>query len=329
MPIIRLDKDTIEKIAAGEVIESPLSVVKELVENSIDANSKNITIEIRNGGKSYIRVTDDGSGIESDQLELAFKKHATSKITAFDDLYKISSLGFRGEALPSIAAVSKLTAISKTEDSPIGSKLVINSKDASKSSIATNKGTSIIVEDLFYNIPARRKFLKSDLAESNKITKLLYAFAIGYQDISFKYIKDDRLQFRSSSNTSFKLSIADLLDSLLEENLIELSDNNDIFKIKAYISNSNYYRGNRSMQYIFANKRLIENDEINWAIEYQYQGLIPSGRYPAFFLFIDTNPKNIDVNIHPNKKIVKFSYEAELIDLITNSINKTFQKIKI
>ncbi|MCW6678063.1 DNA mismatch repair endonuclease MutL [Anaerococcus sp. NML200574] len=328
MPIIRLDKDTIEKIAAGEVIESPLSVVKELVENSIDANSKNITIEIRNGGKSYIRVTDDGSGIESDQLELAFKKHATSKITGFDDLYRIDSLGFRGEALPSIAAVSKLTAISKTELAPIGSKLTFYAKETNKSSIATNKGTSIIVEDLFYNMPARRKFLKSDLAESNKITKLLYAFAIGYQDISFKYIKDDRLQFRSSSNTSFKLSIADLLDSLLEENLIELSDNNDIFKIKAYISNSNYYRGNRSMQYIFANKRLIENDEINWAIEYQYQGLIPSGRYPAFFLFIDTNPKNIDVNIHPNKKIVKFSYEAELIDLITNSINKTFQKNK-
>ena len=326
MPIIRLDKDTIEKIAAGEVIESPLSVVKELVENSIDANSKNITIEIRNGGKSYIRVTDDGAGIDSDELEIAFKKHATSKITDFDDLYRIDSLGFRGEALPSIAAVSKLTAISKTKDSPIGSKLIISSKEASKSSIATNKGTSIIVEDLFYNIPARRKFLKSDLAETNKITKLLYAFAIGYQEISFKYIKDDSLQFRSRSNTSFKLNIADLLDSLLEENLIEISDKNDIFNIKGYISNSNYYRGNRSMQYVFANKRLIENDEINRAIEYQYQGLIPNGRYPAFFLFIDTNPKNIDVNIHPNKKIVKFSYEEELIDLITDSINKAFKK---
>lgn len=328
MPIIRLNKDTIEKIAAGEVIESPLSVVKELVENSIDANSKNITVEIRNGGKSYIRVTDDGAGIDSDELEIAFKKHATSKITDFDDLYRIDTLGFRGEALPSIAAVSKLTAISKTEGAPIGSKLVISSKDTSKSSIATNKGTSIIVEDLFYNIPARRKFLKSDLAETNKITKLLYAFAIGYQDISFKYIKDDSLQFRSSSNTSFKLNIADLLDSLLEDNLIEISDKNDIFNIKAYISNSNYYRGNRSMQYVFANKRLIENDEINRAIEYQYQGLIPNGRYPAFFLFIDTNPKNIDVNIHPNKKIIKFSYEEELIDLITNSINKAFKKNK-
>ena len=325
MPIIRLDKDTIEKIAAGEVIESPLSVVKELVENSIDADSKNITVEIRNGGKSYIRVTDDGSGIESDQLELAFKKHATSKITGFDDLYRIDSLGFRGEALPSIAAVSKLTAISKTELAPIGSKLTFYAKETNKSSIATNKGTSIIVEDLFYNMPARRKFLKSDLAETNKITKLLYAFAIGYQDISFKYIKDDSLQFRSSSNTSFKLSIADLLDSLLEENLIEVSDKNDIFNIKAYISNSNYYRGNRSMQYIFANKRLIENDEINKAIDDQYQGLIPSGRYPAFFLFIDTNPKNIDVNIHPNKKIVKFSYEEELFDLINNSIKKVFK----
>lgn len=325
MPIIRLDKDTIEKIAAGEVIESPLSVVKELVENSIDADSKNITVEIRNGGKSYIRVTDDGAGIESDELELAFKKHATSKIAGFDDLYRIASLGFRGEALPSIAAVSKLTAISKTENTPIGSKLVISSKEAGKSSIATNKGTSIIVEDLFYNIPARRKFLKSDLAEANKITKLLYAFAIGYQDISFKYIKDDSLQFRSNSNTSFKLNIADLLDNLLEENLIEISDKNDIFNIKAYISNSNYYRGNRSMQYIFANKRLIENDEISKAIEDQYQGIIPSGRYPAFFLFIDTNPKNIDVNIHPNKKIVKFSYEEELIDLISNSIKNVFK----
>lgn len=320
MAIKKLDKETVEKIAAGEVIESPLSIIKELVENSVDAGSKNITVEIKNGGKTYIRVTDDGSGIAKDDIELAFEKHATSKITKFDDLFKISSLGFRGEALPSIASVSKVVAISKTQDADVGTKLDLSGRVKVKKSIATNKGTSIIVEDLFYNMPARRKFLKSDIAESNKITKLMYAFAIGYKDVSFKYIKDDRIQFQSNTSLDLKFKISDLLDNLLEENLLELKATNTSYRIDGEIGLPTYYRGNRSMQYIFVNDRLIEDEEITKTIERQYIGLIPQGRFPAFFIFIYTDPKNIDVNIHPNKKLVKYTYEDELVKLINDSV---------
>ena len=322
MSIIKLDNETIEKIAAGEVIESPLSIIKELVENSMDAGSKNITVEIKNGGKTFIRVTDDGIGIDRDEIDLAFEKHATSKIRKFDDLYSITSLGFRGEALPSIAAVSKVVAISKTEESPIGTKLDLTGKETIKTSIATNKGTSIIVKDLFYNIPARRKFLKSDIAESNKISKLMYAFAIGYKDISFKFIKDNRIEFQSNPNLELKFRISDLLDNLLEENLLNIKAKNNSYRIEGEIGLSSYYRGNRSMQYIFVNDRLIEDEEITKTIEYQYQGLIPQGRFPAFFIFIHTDPKNIDVNIHPNKKQVKYSYEDELLELISENVKK-------
>lgn len=322
MPIKKLDRNTVEKIAAGEVIESPFSIIKELVENSVDAGSKNITVEIKNGGKSYIRVTDDGSGIAREEIELAFEKHATSKISNFDDLYTIASLGFRGEALASIASVSKVVAISKTEDSEIGCKLDLSSRKSKKSSIATNKGTSIIVEDLFYNMPVRRKFLKSDMAESNKISRLMYAFAIGYKNISFKYIKDDRIQFQSNPNFDLKVKISDLLDNLLEENLIDFKAENFSYRIEGEIGLPYYYRGNRSMQYIFVNDRLIEDEEITKIIEYQYQGLIPKGRFPAFFVFIYTDPKNIDVNIHPNKKVIKYSYEDELLELISSEIKK-------
>lgn len=320
MAIKKLDKETVEKIAAGEVIESPLSIIKELVENSVDAGSKNITVEIKNGGKTYIRVTDDGSGIAKDDIELAFEKHATSKITKFDDLFKISSLGFRGEALPSIASVSKVVAISKTQYADVGTKLDLSGRVKVKKSIATNKGTSIIVEDLFYNMPARRKFLKSDIAESNKITKLMYAFAIGYKDVSFKYIKDDRIQFQSNTSLDLKFKISDLLDNLLEENLLELKATNTSYRIDGEIGLPTYYRGNRSMQYIFVNDRLIEDEEITKTIERQYIGLIPQGRFPAFFIFIYTDPKNIDVNIHPNKKLVKYTYEDELVELINDSV---------
>lgn len=322
MSIIKLDNETIEKIAAGEVIESPLSIIKELVENSMDAGSKNITVEIKNGGKTFIRVTDDGIGIDRDEIDLAFEKHATSKIRKFDDLYSITSLGFRGEALPSIAAVSKVVAISKTEESPIGTKLDLTGKETIKTSIATNKGTSIIVKDLFYNIPARKKFLKSDIAESNKISKLMYSFAIGYKDISFKFIKDNRIEFQSNPNLELKFRISDLLDNLLEENLLNIKAKNNSYRIEGEIGLSSYYRGNRSMQYIFVNDRLIEDEEITKTIEYQYQGLIPQGRFPAFFIFIYTDPKNIDVNIHPNKKQVKYSYEDELLELISENVKK-------
>ena len=335
MNIIELDDKTIEQIAAGEVIESPVSIIKELVENSIDAKAKNIIVEIKNGGKSYIRVTDDGIGIDEDDFERAFKRHATSKIKDFSDLYKIFSLGFRGEALSSIVSCADVKAVSKTKNQDIGKKLEFkNGKLESINSIATNNGTSIEVFNLFSNLPVRRKFLGSDINESNKISKIIQALALGYDNISFKFIKDNRLVFQTLESDSLKDRIFNLIDDNLKENLIKIRSKNSLYDISGYISNTNYYRGNRSFQYIFVNNRLIENSNITKTVENNYKSLIPNQRFPAFFLFIATNTSNIDVNIHPNKKEVKFTYEDSLLELLEDVISKflydnsDFKKVK-
>lgn len=322
MAIIQLDKETIEQIAAGEVIESPFSIVKELTENSIDAKSKNITVEIKNGGKTYIRVTDDGTGIKDDELELAFKRHATSKIKEFSDLYKLFTLGFRGEALASIITCSDLTVVSKTEEQAIGKKLIYkNSKLESKTSIATNRGTTIEVFDLFKNQPVRRKFLKSDISEANKINKLMYALAIANPELSIKYIRDNRIDFHTNREGLDNI-IYNLLDENLKDNLIPISFENNLYKISGYITSSSYYRGNRSLQYLYVNNRYVYNDSVTRCIEDEYKSLIPSFRFPAFFIFIETASRNIDVNIHPNKKEIKFVYEDPLLDLLSKNISK-------
>lgn len=322
MPIIQLDKQTIEQIAAGEVIESPFSIVKELLENSIDAGSKNITVEVKNGGKRYIRVTDDGHGIAENEIEIAFQRHATSKIKKFSDLYKLYTLGFRGEALSSIITCSDLTIISKTKDQEIGKKLnYLNGKLAKKSSIATNTGTTIEVFNLFRNQPVRRKFLKSDISESNKINKLMYAIAISNPNLSIKYIRDDKIDFHTN-NEDLKTIITKILDENLEDNIIPISIKNQTYNINGFITNSSYYRGNRSLQYLYVNNRYVYSEIITRAIEKQYRSIIPNLRYPCFFLFINTDSKNIDINIHPNKKEIKFVYEDELIELISKNISK-------
>ena len=326
MTIRKLDQYTIEQIAAGEVIESPVSVVKELVENSIDAKSKSITVEIKNGGKTYIRVTDDGSGIAKDDLKLAFEKHTTSKIVHFEDLYDIYSLGFRGEALSTIVSVANVKAITKTSDTNIGSKIEFANNKVKESSIATNTGTSIEVLNIFSNIPARYKFLKSDLAESNAITKLMYSLALGYNNIGFKYVKDDRLEFKTSANEPLDLRIYNLLDDNLKDELIEIDESNEIYTVRGYISNSNYYRASRSLQYLYVNNRLIDSPLIINTIENEYKTYIPNGRFPALFLFISTNPKNLDINVHPNKRTIKFIYEDNLLSLLSNCIYKSLSE---
>ncbi len=328
MPIAKLDQHTIEQIAAGEVIESPVSIVKELVENSIDAKARNITVEIKNGGKTYIRVTDDGVGIAKDDLALAFEKHTTSKIVKFEDLYDIYSLGFRGEALSSIVSVSDVSAISKTKDSKLGSKIDFKESHPKIKSIATNDGTSIEVSNLFKNLPVRQKFLRSDTIESNQISKLMYSLAIGYPDVSIKFIKDGRVEFKTNINDSYDVKISKLLDDNLADNLLEISARNDIYKITGLISTANYYRGSRSLQYIFVNNRLIDNSLITDTIEREYRSYIPSQRFPAFFIFIETNPKNLDVNIHPNKRKIKFNYEDELTHLLSTSIKNRLYESK-
>lgn len=336
MKIIELDDKTIEQIAAGEVIESPVSIIKELVENSIDAKAKNIIVEIKNGGKSYIRVTDDGIGIDEDDFERAFKRHATSKIKDFSDLYRIFSLGFRGEALSSIISCADVKAVSKTKNQDIGKKLEFkNGKLESIRSIATNNGTSVEVFNLFSNLPVRRKFLGSDINESNKISKIIQALALGYDNISFKFIKDNRLVFQTLESDSLKDRIFKLIGDNLKDNLIKIRSKNSLYDISGYISSTNYYRGNRSFQYIFVNNRLIENSNITKTVENNYKSLIPNQRFPVFFLFIATNTSNIDVNIHPNKKEIKFTYEDSLLELLEDDISKflydnsDFKKVKV
>lgn len=316
-----LSNDTIQKIAAGEVVERPASIIKELVENSIDANSKNIIVEIKNGGKTYIKVSDDGDGIPKDDVELAFERHATSKIDEFDDLYTIYSMGFRGEALASIVSVSKVIMKTKISDQTTGVQVVYdNNALIEKKDIGMNKGTSIEVFDLFKYIPVRQKFLNSDISESNKITELMYIFAIGNPGISFTYIKDNREVFRTNTALSKILNYETLFGKDFMKNNIDIFAKSDHYTIKGNISNNKYYKGNRSMQFLFVNNRYIESENISQEIEKAYQNMIPQGRFPVYEIKIEVDPSLIDINIHPNKQKIKFSYLDELLELINEKL---------
>ena len=316
-----LSNDTIQKIAAGEVVERPASIIKELVENSIDANSKNIIVEIKNGGKTYIKVSDDGDGIPKDDVELAFERHATSKIDEFDDLYTIYSMGFRGEALASIVSVSKVIMKTKISDQTTGVQVVYdNNALIEKKDIGMNKGTSIEVFDLFKYIPVRQKFLNSDISESNKITELMYIFAIGNPGISFTYIKDNREVFRTNTALSKILNYETLFGKDFMKNNIDIFAKSDHHTIKGNISNNKYYKGNRSMQFLFVNNRYIESENISQEIEKAYQNMIPQGRFPVYEIKIEVDPSLIDINIHPNKQKIKFSYLDELLELINETL---------
>ncbi|MGY3775846.1 DNA mismatch repair endonuclease MutL [Helcococcus sueciensis] len=316
-----LSNDTIQKIAAGEVVERPASIIKELVENSIDANSKNIIVEIKNGGKTYIKVSDDGDGIPKDDVELAFERHATSKIDEFDDLYTIYSMGFRGEALASIVSVSKVIMKTKILDQTTGVQVVYdNNALIEKKDIGMNKGTSIEVFDLFKYIPVRQKFLNSDISESNKISELMYIFAIGNPGISFTYIKDNREVFRTNTALSKILNYETLFGKDFMKNNIDIFAKSDHYIIKGNISNNKYYKGNRSMQFLFVNNRYIESENISQEIEKAYQNMIPQGRFPVYEIKIEVDPSLIDINIHPNKQKIKFSYLDELLELINETL---------
>lgn len=312
--IKELDLQTVQKIAAGEVIERPSSIVKELVENSIDANSNNITIEIKNGGKTFIRITDDGDGIVKEDLSLAFKRHSTSKLTRAEDLYDINSLGFRGEALASISSVTKIKIMTKTEESAAGTEADIEDGIiVSENLVGAPKGTTIIARDLFYNLPVRKDFLKTDLVESNRISDIVYKLALGNPDISFNYIKDDKVILKTNKNTDVKNHIYTILGREISNNLIKVDYEYEGIKIHGYISNNQYYRGNRSHQYIFLNERFIINSDIARVMEQEYKSLIPINRYPVFLLFVDIDPATVDVNIHPTKQEVKFTEEEKIL----------------
>lgn len=317
-----LSKETVEKIAAGEVIERPVSVVKELVENSIDAGATNIIIKIYDGGKRKISISDNGSGINREDVNLAFIKHSTSKIENVDDLYRIHTMGFRGEALASIKAISNVTLISKTEDEEIGSKISFFNGNKRIENISTNKGTSIIVEDIFYNIPARKKFLKKDTYESNLINDLLYRLAIANPSIGFKYMNNDKVIFDLFSGQSLYERINSLYGYDTAINMKEVNIESDKFKIRGYISNNLLYRSNKKNQLLYINNRTVKNDAISKVINEAYKSTIPLNRFPVFFLFIDIEPSMLDVNIHPAKTEVKIQDIDELLILLNSNLKR-------
>lgn len=328
MGIIKLlNNETIEKIAAGEVIERPSSIVKELVENSLDAKASSITIEINNGGKSYIRVSDDGDGISSSDLDLAFKRHSTSKLFSIDDLYKIKSLGFRGEALASISYVSKVEVITKTlEDIGGIQAFVQEGKIISKNPIGSPKGTTMIVKDLFYNLPVRKKFLKTDLIESNHISDIIHKISLGNPNTSFRFIRDNKLVLQTSKNNLMKNHIYSILGNDFSENMIQFNCKNSETTINGYISNNKLYRSNRTHQYIYVNGRYVNNSIITNSIEKYYKSIIPINRFPAFIIFIEIDPSTIDVNIHPTKEEINFSNQVELIEILSLSVKEALLK---
>lgn len=312
-----LDSFIADKIAAGEVIERPVSIVKELVENSIDAGASSIIVEIKNGGKSYIRVTDDGCGIPCSEVPVAFLRHATSKISGISDLDSISSLGFRGEALASIAAVSRLTIVTKTVEEACGVKMLMHGgQEISTESVGANVGTTIVVEDVFYNTPARRKFMGSDAREAAVIIELIEHYAICYDGIKFRLINNGNTVFTTNGDTDKLNAIITVYPTREYSDLIPI--NSDM--VSGYISNPGVTRNSRRGQLFFVNGRLVNSPVIEKAIEKGYGDRIFSG-YPIAILFINVDPSTIDVNIHPGKREINFLKKDEIINAIADAIN--------
>jgi DNA mismatch repair protein mutL len=321
--IKKLDDNIVKLISAGEVIESPCSVVKELVENSIDSGATSVVVEIKNGGKSYIRVTDNGCGIDEEYVIEAFKKHTTSKISSFDDFINISTNGFRGEALASISAVAKISMTTKTADSNYGMTVVMNNdKLLEKTKTGAKDGTTVIVEELLENVPARKNFLKSDKAEGAKITDFLIRYALANPNVKIKYINNSKQVFATYA-TGKVIDVVDIIfGEKHDDKIIEIDEKlSDFLSVRGIIGNNSAMYSSRKMQYIFVNGRIIKDKTIMSHIENAYKKFIPSGNYPLFFLDIIIKPSMVDVNIHPNKLEVKFSEEKLIYSLIENAIS--------
>lgn len=318
-----LDDLTINKIAAGEVVERPSSVTKELIENSIDAGATQIVIDIVDGGKKQIRITDNGSGILSSEVDKSFLRHATSKIKKIDDLYDLYSLGFRGEALASIASVSRLEMITKTKDEPLGTKVVLEGgKEVVKEPVGTKNGTTMIIKDLFFNTPVRQKFLKSTHAETINISDLINKLAIGNTHIQFKYINNGKLMLNTPGDGKLISVIRSIYGKEIVENLIEINEEGKYCSICGYMGNNNIYRSNKNLQHIYINNRFVKSKIILDAISEAYKGIIPINKYGVCFLNIDINPSKIDVNIHPTKMEIKFEDDKDLYIEIRDLLKK-------
>lgn len=308
-----LDKETIDKIAAGEVIERPSSVVKELVENSIDAKATAITIEIKDGGITLIRITDNGCGMEKDQAPAAFLRHSTSKIRSAEDLLSVSSLGFRGEALSSIAAVSQVELITKTPAQLTGIRYVIEgSKEKEKEDIGAPDGTTFLVKNLFYNTPARRKFLKTAQTEAGYISTLVEHLALSRPDISFKLIVNNQIRLHTSGNSNEKDVIYQIFGRQITSSLIRIEEKNELFEAAGFIGKPEVSRGNRNFENYFINGRYIKSALISKSLEDAYKSFLMQHQYPFCVLYFTFAGELLDVNVHPAKMELRFNRGEEI-----------------
>ena len=331
-----LDEATISKIAAGEIIENSASIVKELVENSIDAGADDIIVEIRGESTDYIKVSDNGSGFSEDDLEVAFLRHSTSKLEKIEDLEKIRTLGFRGEALASISNISKIKLMTKREEDLAGNSLLIeNGKIIKKNKVGMPKGTTFVISDVFYNTPVRKKFLRKDLTEINNIIDIVQKIALSNNNVKFTLIRDGKIILNTGSDKEPINRIFSILGSEIASSLNEGSFESENYKIKGFFSDNKLFRSNRDCQYIFVNGRFIRNINISRAVEKNYHSLIPLNRYPVFVLYLDIDPKLIDVNIHPKKNEIKISNENILSALLAEVVeevifpNRSIREIEI
>lgn len=307
-----LNQETIDKIAAGEVVERPCSVVKELVENAIDAGSTAITVEIKEGGISFIRITDNGCGIERDQVAVAFYRHSTSKIRSAEDLLTVKSLGFRGEALSSISAVARVELITKTYDELTGTRYVIEgSKELSNEEIGAPDGTTFIVKDLFYNVPARRKFLKTAQTEGSYISDMVEKLALSHPDISFKFINNNQTKLHTSGNGNRKDIIYHIFGREISSSLLEVKHECEYFKVEGFIGKPVITRGNRNYENYFINGRYVKSNILSRAIEEAYKSFLMQHQYPFTVLYF-TFFSELDVNVHPTKMELRFDNNKEI-----------------
>ncbi len=322
--ILLLSDDVINKIAAGEVVERPKNVIKELVENSIDAKSTKIVITIKNGGKDYMSVADNGSGILKEDIPNAFLPHATSKIKTDDDLYSVLSLGFRGEALASISAVAKTTLTTKTEQDNLGTKIsVFAGEVVEEKEVSFNTGTLIEVEDIFSNIPARQKFLKKAVTESSVITEFIQKIAICYPNIAFKFINNSTTILETTGNGDIKEVFYRIYGKDVVLDSKDIAFENDEIIIKGLICKGSTYRANRNYENFYINNRIVKSNVLRKAVEDAYKGRLPIGKHPVFAINFDIKPTEIDINVHPSKEEVRFSNEEEIYEALYNVVSNT------
>lgn len=329
MPQINiLPKEVYQLIAAGEVVERPSSVVKEMIENSVDAGAKNITVEIKNGGSTYIRITDDGCGIARSEVKKVFISHATSKIKVSDDLDKIGTLGFRGEAMASISAVAKVQLLTRTPDEEIGTRYEIaGGQELDFSDAGCPVGTTIVVADIFFNTPARMKFLKKDVTEANAVAGVVERIAVSHPEISFRFIRDGKQTLITSGNGDLKSTIYSVFGREFANSLIPVDYEINNMHVSGFVTKPSMSRKSRGMQFFFINSRLVKSQTAMAALEQAYRNSIMVGRFPGCVLNIECNSSFVDVNVHPAKIEVRFANEKPVFELVYYGVKNAIEML--